>query len=61
MKRLVPVDLLLLDLKSLTKHYSRRKTESWGERRRSKGNKICNSWYRVWDRDNMGTGEMDIE
>jgi hypothetical protein len=32
-----------------------------GERRGRKGNKIWNSGYRVWDRDNMGAGEMDIE
>jgi hypothetical protein len=25
------------------------------------GNKIWNSRYRVWDRDNTGAGEMDIE
>jgi hypothetical protein len=29
--------------------------------RRSEGNKIGNSRYRVWDIDNTGAGEMDIE
>jgi hypothetical protein len=29
--------------------------------RRSEENKIGNSSYRVWDRDNTGAEEMDIE
>jgi hypothetical protein len=33
-----------------------------GERERGReGNKIWNSRYRVWDRDNTGAGEIDIE
>jgi len=36
--------------------------ERVGERERGREeNKIWSSWYRVWDRDNTGAGEMDIE
>jgi hypothetical protein len=36
--------------------------ERVGEREEGReGNKIWNSRYRVWDRDNTGAGEMDIE
>ena len=36
--------------------------ESWWERERGReGNKIWNSGYKVWNRDNMGVEEMDIE
>jgi hypothetical protein len=36
--------------------------ERVGEREGGReGNKIWNSRYRVWDRDNTGAGEMDIE
>jgi hypothetical protein len=31
------------------------------KRKRERGNKIWNSGYRVWDRDNTGAGEIDIE
>jgi len=36
--------------------------ESWWEREREREeNKIWNSGYRVWDRDNMGAEEMNIK